>query len=125
MHRGIDIAVPLNELGGLDPLPACKARACLRRISLRIEGNGDRGAARLRADILLSLGEPRHEKCRTARCADRAQTLVGETTLREHVPCETFQINEEVRHNVRGNFLRPDLKQQILTHAFPSFFSIG
>ena len=45
--------------------------------------------------------------------------------LREHVLRETFQISEEVRHDVCRNFLRPNLKQQILTHAFPSFFSIG
>ena len=49
MHRGIDIAAPLNECRGLDPL----ARNHLRRISLRIKGNGERWATRLRADILL------------------------------------------------------------------------
>ena len=125
MHRSIDIAVPLNECRGLNPLPARKARARLRWISLRIKGNSDRGTARLRADILLPFGKPRHEKCRTARCADRTQVLVGEATLREQIPRETIQISEEVRHNVRRYFLRPDLKQQILTHAFPSFFNIG
>ena len=125
MHRGIDIAVPLNELGGLDSLPTRKARTGLCRISLRIKGNGDGGTARLGADILLPFGKPCHKKRRAARRTNRTQVLVGETMLREHVPRETFQISEEVRHDVCGNFLRPNLKQQILTHAFPSFFSIG
>ena len=125
VHSGIDIAVTLNERRRFDALPACKARACLRRIPLRIKGNGDRGTARLCTHILLPLGKPRHEERRTARRTDRPQTLIGDTACRQHVPRETFQISEEMRHDVCRNFLRPNFKKQILTHAFPSFFSIG
>ena len=59
MHRGIDIADPLNECRGLDPL----ARNHLRRISLRIKGNGERGGTHLRADILLIHLVSSHELC--------------------------------------------------------------
>ena len=45
--------------------------------------------------------------------------------LREEISRESFQIREEMGHDMCRDFLRPDLEQQILTHTFPSFFSIG
>ena len=125
MHGGVDIAIALNELGRVDSLPARKTRARLRRIPLRIKGNVDRGAARLRAHILLTLRKPRHEKSRATRRTDGTQTLIAKAMLREEIAREPFQIGEEMGHDMCRDFLRPDLEQQILTHTFPSFFSIG
>ena len=125
MHGGIDIAIALNQCRGINALPARKARTRLRRIPFRIKGDGDRWTACFRADILLPLGKPRNDERRAARRADCAQALIGKSVLCEHIPRQTRQVGEHARHNVRRNFLRPNLKQQILTHAFPSFFSIG
>jgi len=125
MHGRIDVTVALNEIGRVDALPARKARARLRRIPLRIKGNGDRGAAHLRTDILLTLCKPRHEERAATWRADRPQALIGKTMLCEKVAREPFQIGEKMGHDMCRDFLRPDLEQQILTHTVPSFFSIG
>ena len=110
MHGGIDIAVTLNEGGRIDALSARKPRARLRRVSVRIKGNGDGWAARLRIDVFLPLCEARHNEGGTARRAERAHLLIGKAVLLQHRLCQLRQILQEVRHHMCRNLLRSNFK---------------
>ena len=93
---------------------ARKADRCLGRLALRVEPDSLGRAHHLHRDWLLVICQPLYPERQATGRSQSLQIPVSQPVSREELRGLFPQLGESRRHKLRGEFLGPDLQQQLV-----------